>query len=460
MPLYGGAGTGGGIGTIPTNVLTRVSGLTALKRMLADGTRSCAVQVLGDSTGNGTGAGDADWPHQLGQQIAAAYPAWSVHHRVWNDATQDFDAPIVIQTGTAGVRYLDCDSGTAGLRLDTGASTHLSGVIDVRVKVREASWTPAAGSGFSCFVAKGSASPAISWRFGIANSGLLNFFYSTAGTVSVGIGSTANVSTAGVTPGSTKWMRCLFNPDDGGGNRVTKFYTSDDGVTWTQLGATVTTAGAVVVFNESTVGYQLGSLDTSLSPGLDIFEVQVRNGEDGPNVVPAVPDFWGIYGGATTNATISGAPVLTLVNGSHPGATIAYLSDVTRLPKMTPDYGQVAIFTSGSHNETRKMGTYWISTYTAWITAIRDRLPHGALIPLTQNPELAAAQYQLMHAQRRMDLVAWARSAGYDHIDIYAAFIADGRDLASVLLGDTIHPSLIGSALWASTVMAELTAAA
>lgn len=437
----------------------RVSGLSALAKILAAGTRSCAIQVLSDSTANGVGPTDADWPHLLGQNVAAAYPAWTVHHRVWNDATQDYDAPIVIQTGTAGARYLDCDSGTAGLRLDPAASPHLSGVIDVRAKVREATWTPSAGSGFSGLVVKGAGSPSIEWRFGLANSGLLNFFYSTAGTATVGIGSTATVGSAGATPGSIKWLRCLFNPDDGAGNRVTKFYTGDDGVAWTQLGTTVTTAGAVTVFTETTTGYQLGGIDSAVAPGADIFEVQIRNGDGGPQVVPSLPDGWGVYGGATTNATVSGAPVLTIVNGCNAGSGITYLGDATRLPKLTPDYGQAAIFLSTSHNETRKMGAQWITAYTGWIASVRARLPHGALIPLTQNPELAGAQYSGMHAQRRMDLIAWSRSAGVDLIDTYGAFLADGRDLATVLLADTIHPSLVGSGLWADTIMAELSLA-
>lgn len=437
-------------------VAGRVSGLTGLKKMLADANRSAAIQVLSDSTANGVTPSDYDWPHLLGQKIAALYPAWTVQHRLWNDTNQDFDAPLTIQTGTAGARYLDCDSGTAGLRLDTAASPHISGVIDVRVKVRQATWTPAAGSGFSAWVVKGSASPAISWRFGLANSGLLNFFYSTNGTTSTGIGSTANMSAAGVTAGSTKWVRCVFTPDDGGGNRVAQFYTSDDNVTWTQLGTTVTTAGTVTVFNETTVGYQLGALDTALSPGCDLFEVQIRNGLNGPCVTPCLPDGWGIYGGATTNAQILGAPILTLVNGCNPGSGISYLGDSTRLPKLTPDYGQAVIFTSTSHNETRKMGAQWLSTYNSWISSIRARLPQGSLIPLTQNPELPAAQYSGMHTQRRLDLIAWARSAGLDVIDTYGAFLADGRDLATVLLFDNIHPSVTGAGLWADTLMAEL----
>lgn len=57
--------------------------------------------------------------------------------------------------------------------------------------------------------------------------------------------------TISYTLGDVFWLKVTFNPDDGGGNRVTEFYTADDQATeptsWAQLGTSVTTAGTATV---------------------------------------------------------------------------------------------------------------------------------------------------------------------------------------------------------------------
>jgi hypothetical protein len=76
---------------------------------------------------------------------------------------------------------------------------------------------------------------------------------------------TINATTAtGFSDGTSNWVRATIDVNDGAGNRVTKFYTSSNGTTWTQLGTTVTTAGTTTIFDGTAV-LEFGSLAVGTS---------------------------------------------------------------------------------------------------------------------------------------------------------------------------------------------------
>lgn len=416
--------------------------LYALKRALADGVTT-GIQTLTDSTGNDT----TDWPYILGQQIAASYPGFTVDHMLWSDATQTYAAPTRIQLGTAGERYLDCASGTWATVTDKTTATGLSTTtttLDVRAKVSLTSWTPAARQ--YLIVLDSGAAPTIGWRLYIEPSGVVGMLWSNNGTAS--FATTSTVST-GLAANTIRWVRCLFQPDDGGGNRVTKFYTSTDGVTWSQLGTTVTTAGATTIYNPlPTAGYQIGGINNAPAIYTKVYAVDIRDGDTGPSIFPIVPDLWSPYGNGTA-ATIVGAPVLTIVNGAHPGANISYLGNATRLPKMVPQYGQLVTFLSDSHNESWITSGQWGTLYKTWVDQVRTKLPGSGICLMTQNPETTAAIYNQVHASRRYNILA-LKSAGYDVLDIWQQFIDAG--FPGSLMADSVHPNTAGSTLWATYV--------
>lgn len=259
------------------------------------------------------------------------------------------------------------------------------------------------------------------------------------------------------TDGDTLWMRWVFNPNDGAGNRTLAAYQSPDGVTWTQIGATVTTAGAVTLFDNSTVGYSLGGEAAGTNaPGATIYEVQIRDGLNGPSVVPLLPDLWPPNAVSTANTVaVTGAPVLTFVNGSHPGANLAYWSDTARLDKATPPLGQKATLVSLSHNQGVSFGADFLTAYESLRTAVEARLPGAPTVVITQNPQKAASVGANQHAQRRLDLIGHARQKGLGLIDTYRAFL-DYGDWATDLMSDDIHPNAAGEDLWRDTVKAAL----
>lgn len=422
--------------------------LYALKRALETGD-TCGIQILTDSTGNDT----TDWPYILGQQIAASYPNFTVDHMLWSDATQTYGASTRLQTGTAGERYLDCASGTYATYIDPATSVGPSTTtttIDVRSKVSLSNWVP--GARQYVIVLDSGAAPNIGWRFYVDSDGKLGFLWSTDGTAAFAVASTV---TTGLAANTIRWIRCLFQPNDGGGNRVTKFYTSTDGATWTQLGTTVTTAGATTVNNPlPAYGYWIGGLNNGPATLTKVYAVDVRDGDTGPSIVPILPDLWGPYSLGTPQQMV-GAPLLTIVCGAHPGANLAYLNNATRLPKMVPQYGQLVTFLSDSHNDAYLLGSVWGTAYKAWADAVRTKLAGSGICLMTQNPQTSAAIGNRMHASRRYNILA-LKSAGYDVLDIWQQFIDAG--FPGSLMTDSVHPNLSGSTLWASYVKRRLDA--
>jgi len=417
--------------------------LFALKTALTEGLTT-GIQILGDSTGNDT----TDWPYILAQQLAASHPEFTVDHILWDDATQTYGGNTRLQLGTAGERYLDCDSGTYASQTDpataVGPST-TSSIIDARVRLSATTWAPA---GIKNLVSlDGGSAPNLGWRFILNTGGALGISWSSTGT---GITSMVSTVATGLAANAIKWVRVLFNPNDGGGNRVAKFYTSDDGFTWVQLGTTVTTAGAVTVNNPlPTNGYWLGGIYNSPATGIKIYAVDVRDGDTGPSLVPRLPDLWSPAAFGTAQA-ISGAPILTIVNGSHPGANITYLNNATRLPKMVPNFGQSVCFLSDSHNEAYITSAPWGALYKTWTDSVKTKLPHAAIVAMTQNPETSANLLARVHARRRLDLLGFRSTQALEVMDIYKVFMDAG--FPGSLMTDDKHPNLAGSTLWATHV--------
>jgi hypothetical protein len=125
-----------------------------------------------------------------------------------------------------------------------------------------------------------------SWEFKVQSTGTLLFKTSATG----GTPTLSNVSTVALstTNGVGVWLRVTLDVDDGGGNRVAKFYTSSDAATtapgsvsWTQLGSTVTTATTASIF-DSTSPLEIGSNGSGDDP-FDgrIYKTFVYNGIGG-----------------------------------------------------------------------------------------------------------------------------------------------------------------------------------
>lgn len=135
-------------------------------------------------------------------------------------------------------------------------------------------------------------------------SGALRLMWSTAGTAATELTADSTVSLNTVVADANYiTAKATMDVDDGGGNRVIKFwykpyspytYLADLIATtgWTQLGATVTTAGTTSIFS-GTAPVRAGAIFTSVAAGFwangKISAVLIKNGLDG--TVVASPDF-------------------------------------------------------------------------------------------------------------------------------------------------------------------------
>jgi hypothetical protein len=114
-------------------------------------------------------------------------------------------------------------------------------------------WTPAAAQ---IIVGKRATASQKSYFLSVNTTGTLKLTTSADGSTELGTDSTV---ATGVADGATKWVRATLQVNNGSSQRVNKFYTSDDGVSWTQLGTTVTTAGATSIFDSTSV-LEIGSV--------------------------------------------------------------------------------------------------------------------------------------------------------------------------------------------------------
>jgi hypothetical protein len=153
--------------------------------------------------------------------------------------------PTIVPPPTVNTLSLPATSGNYASTPDTAANSPFA-TLDIRVKVSLTDWTPAANM---ALMAKWTASAAFIFR--VNSAGVLAFLYSTDGS---GVaGNLLSTAAVGATDGTVKWVRVTRDT----GPQEVKFYTSDDGSAWTQLGTTVA-GGALGIFN-STGAIEVGS---------------------------------------------------------------------------------------------------------------------------------------------------------------------------------------------------------
>lgn len=240
---------------------------------------------------------------------AAAFTPLSLSPALWSDPS---DAATVTISGSSGA-YI----GASGLvLLGTGtdyaespnlALHQITGSIDIIAKVTATDWTPAANMSIVSKLTAG----ANGWGLTlIATTGVLRL--EIPGVVDLN----STVGT-GLTDGATKWVRATRDTSTGDAN----FYLSDDGSSWTQLGATVsgvTTAGVA-----STVALRVGYRGAAGSPfGGTIHRVIVKSGIGGTTVYDADFESATPYASVFTESSY-GVPVY-VVSTTAASATASY----------------------------------------------------------------------------------------------------------------------------------------
>lgn len=210
--------------------------------------------------------------------------------------------------------YLDLP-GIAGNYAGTpdSAAVSITGDIDIRVKLAKNNW---ASGTVDAFIGKWQAAGGtLSYAFYMATSNVPSLLTSSNGTNQIDNAATA---VTGFANGTANWLRVTLDVDNGAGGRTAIFYTSSDGVKWSQLGTTVTTAATTSIYDSAAileVGSFLGGTANLLAG--KIHYAEIRNGIDGPVVAKFDPSvdahswdasFTSSYTGELWTINSSGSP--------------------------------------------------------------------------------------------------------------------------------------------------------
>ncbi|WP_104083288.1 SGNH/GDSL hydrolase family protein [Cryobacterium sp. Y11] len=444
--------------TIDERKLVRRRGVVTdtshLMAALALAQGSVAWQILGDSTGNG----NTEWVNLTTEWLTASFPAYTVDYGLWNTTTIDYEAPVRRQTGPNGERYVPYSSASISYESDS-VENSITGDIDIRMDVSSDNWDNGSDQ---VMVAKGAADGNRSFWFRISSAGTPQFFWTANGTTLIG----KQPSSGWTLPanGARKLIRVTLSVDNGASGNDVKFYDStDDGATWSQIGPTLTTAGTTTIY-DSTAELQLGGRGGASAPGSNLFgridRTQVRKGISGPLVAPGLPELWSNQGGGQIAV---GSPVLTILNGSHPGADIELLGatvsgvyDSTRVPRMTPRYGQALVTVVCSHNDGIQKGEKYLAKWSTLFSELRSKFGNAGMTLSTQNARKSPAGNIVDHAVRTAQLLGYANRNSIGVTDAAAAMSASGETAATLILSDGIHPTDLASGIWRDEAVSVL----
>lgn len=227
----------------------------------------------------------------------------------------------------------DGQSGSYILTPDSSA-LDITGDIDLVCYAQAPSW--AGGSSGYGLISKATAPTELSYRLWISHGGgarFLVFQWSVDGT------NLLSASPSVIIPaidGGGIWIRVTMDVNDGAGNRVIRFYTSfappsTAVVSWTQLGATVTTSGTTSIFS-STSDLKVGSLGAGNEEDFagKIYSAYIYNGIGGTLAASMIASDTGL-GSSSWNSLLTGE-TWTLTGGTaitNVGNQGGYIAPVT-----------------------------------------------------------------------------------------------------------------------------------
>lgn len=212
---------------------------------------------------------------------------WSIPNRTITAITPN---TFTCATYAPGYVYF---TGTPGheATVPDSAALDITGDIDIRVKVAFDDWTRATGVNTeNYFIGKWETSGnQRSWYIRVTTTGFISMNWSIDGTgvLPAFVSATSNVAISTiVADGAVKWIRVTLDVDNGSGGNTTRFWYSDDNVTYTELGTAQTQAGTTSIFN-STANLTIGSVISQsvlVAPG-NYYEVEIYDGIAGTKVL-------------------------------------------------------------------------------------------------------------------------------------------------------------------------------
>lgn len=191
------------------------------------------------------------------------------------DFTQTTPASMPLLLLHSGENYWH-NSGATGNYCSTpnAAANQITGDIDIRAKVNFA------GGATGVIISKYNGSPNLAYNFRMSSAGALTFLFSPDGTTVINASSSINVSL-----NTDIWVRVTRVASTG----VITFFTSSDGVTWSQLGIATTTTSGNIIASSSIL--EVGSRSAGAGDLFTgrIYRAQIYNGINGTLAVDFNP---------------------------------------------------------------------------------------------------------------------------------------------------------------------------
>jgi hypothetical protein len=238
-----------------------------------------------------------------------------------------------------GINYVYLPGSNANsMGVPDEAALDITGDIDLRAHVAMDDWTP---SVTSSIIGKLTAlGDQRSYWFNVQTSGDITFIWSETGTFDTLRSATSTIAPA-VSDGQALWVRVTLDVDNGASGRDIKFFTSNDGISWVQLGSTVTQANTTSIYS-STSPLQIGTRGDNGNPVVGKFyRAQVFDGieENGGTKVLDI-DTSKITSGSNTSFNALTGQVVTINRSTSGRKSVAVVSPIWLFG--TDDYMEVA----------------------------------------------------------------------------------------------------------------------
>jgi len=220
--------------------------------------------------------------------------------------------------------YLALSSGSSGSYASAPDSAPLSitGDIDIQAKIAAFSWCEGdriintGNIETRTIVSKWTTtSNQRSYHLSVNSYGQLLLLWSNNGSTENSVTADATLDFESMT---VKWVRATLDVDNGASGRTAKFYTSDDGSTWSQLGTDRVVATTTSIY-DSTAVLKVGNLTTGTTSNKFegfVYRVIIKNGYDGAGTTVFDANFETATAGAASFTESSANAATVTINNA------------------------------------------------------------------------------------------------------------------------------------------------
>lgn len=437
---------------------TAVAALHGAKQTIAQLGKSLSILFVGDTTVRSSIGSVVQFASKLA--AAASNSAYTIRTRQTSAGTYtptfsnwSIEQPTVIQTGTGGERYATL-SGSGGLTLSGVNFVRTSQDLDIRIKVAASYWTHPTADSRQTLVCQRGGSGNYAFALYLIN-GLIRFDHSPNGSTEL----SSSVTLPNLTNGTAYWIRGVLDADNGqGGFTKSFYYSTDEGVTWTQIGSSQVVAGGTGAIFSTNYAWEIGSRGTGTSAhmyaGTKIYEVDIRDGFEtgqGLTIAPTLPDQWEPTGSGVV--TFSGAPIIDIWNCGV--SAIPMRKQYEYRDMLRPRINALVTIVSVGHNDGNQISPDYWKAWDLLLDDIQNRNPISTILLTAQNPRFPGTgttnEDIAANAYRGRLLEAVARRRGHGFIDIYQLFrdeFTAGTTTSTLIASDGAYPTLAGYTLW------------